>query len=715
MAFQIKFDYRFDHTGFFSDPVRRAALDAVGAIWENVIQDEFTDVPAGATFTVQDPSRRAALETVTLTEAIVDVLIFVGGGDLSGPLAVGGYDGVDLAGDIYEQRVSPDFRGTGAVTNFEPWAGTISFDTGIDWSFDLTEPIPFGLYDFFTVALHEIGHVLGFGTAPAFDNLIINHLFSGANARTVNNGRGIPVTNNGGHVVEGFAGDSVLLDPNVMSGMRLLPSVVDLAMLADIGYEIDGFTRQGSTPALTTEGDDPLVFGSDQDDLIDGLGGDDWIQGGAGNDTLLGGSGNDTLWGGAGVDMFQVQVGDGTVMLFDFDLNTEVIVLERSGFADMNAVLNSIGKPYSNVSRITFPDGTRIDVFHDSQSGSALGAANFQLRDDPAIVLSQPNLIIGTDADDTLLSGGGNDTVRGGLGNDRADLGDDDDLYTDVGFGWDTVFGGSGNDTLLGAAGNDDLSGQNGSDSIVGHAGDDLLSGGAGYDTLCGGTGNDTVHGGNGRDLVFMGGGDDLFVDTAQVGPAGNDTVFGNDGNDTIGGGGGNDAFHGQRGTDLVLGRNGFDRLFGGDQDDTLNGGNGNDTVVGGNGRDTAFLGTGNDVWFDNAQIRFGDDLVFGGIGNDTLHGNGGNDTLTGGAGADVFVFAPTIGEMTVTDFTPGIDILWLNSDLWGGGLSRQQMISQFEGQQPDGTPTLDFGDGHVIVLNGLASTDALVTSLEFF
>jgi len=212
-----------------------------------------------------------------------------------------------------------------------------------------------------------------------------------------------------------------------------------------------------------------------------------------------------------------------------------------------------------------------------------------------------------------------------------------------------------------------------------------------------------------------MGGGDDLFVDTAQVGPAGNDTVFGNDGNDTIGGGGGNDAFHGQRGTDLVLGRNGFDRLFGGDQDDTLNGGNGNDTVVGGNGRDTAFLGTGNDVWFDNAQIRFGDDLVFGGIGNDTLHGNGGNDTLTGGAGADVFVFAPTIGEMTVTDFTPGIDILWLNSDLWGGGLSRQQMISQFEGQQPDGTPTLDFGDGHVIVLNGLASTDALVTSLEFF
>lgn len=59
-------------------------------------------------------------------------------------------------------------------------------------------------------------------------------------------------------------------------------------------------------------------------------------------------------------------------------------------------------------------------------------------------------------------------------------------------------------------------------------------------------------------------------------------------------------------------------------------------------------------------------DILFGRSGNAALIGSSGNDlifglagdTLTGGAGADTFVFGAGFGKETVTDFTPGSDIL---------------------------------------------------------
>jgi ELWxxDGT repeat protein len=53
------------------------------------------------------------------------------------------------------------------------------------------------------------------------------------------------------------------------------------------------------------------------------------------------------------------------------------------------------------------------------------------------------------------------------------------------------------------------------------------------------------------------------------------------------------------------------------------------------------------------------DDDLRGGAGNDALNGGpGGNDRLTGGAGNDTFVFDPSLGRVTVTDFHPGQDHL---------------------------------------------------------
>lgn len=74
-------------------------------------------------------------------------------------------------------------------------------------------------------------------------------------------------------------------------------------------------------------------------------------------------------------------------------------------------------------------------------------------------------------------------------------------------------------------------------------------------------------------------------------------------------------------------------------------------------------------------QDTAGDDVMDGRGGNDILISTGGNDTMTGGSGADHFVFNPTGGTVTITDFEDGVDLL---------------DISAF-GFLPDGNSTLGY------------------------
>ena len=337
---KIEFDYSFDRNGFFNSPERRSALEKAGEIWSSLINDDFEAIPEGVEFTIQNPTT-GETETIILEEEIDDIVIYVGantspyGGSSDGQPLINNHschltgcvcckcsvsnnnninlsqrgvldsdnskilgkaqvDGIDLKGDIFQRRISDNFRDRGVVTDFEPWAGTISFNSEVNWDFSLDNPNPEQI-DFISVALHEIGHVLGIGTAPIFDSIGAGRNFDGVNALAVNNGDPIPLEADLGHIQEGFQGNNVLLDPTKNIG-RNLPSNIDLAILADIGYEIDGFTTQGSIPALaTSEGE--LIFGSIVNDNIDGLLGDDRIQGGLGKDTLFGSGGNDILFG----------------------------------------------------------------------------------------------------------------------------------------------------------------------------------------------------------------------------------------------------------------------------------------------------------------------------------------------------------------------------------------------------------------------------------
>lgn len=353
-------------------------------------------------------------ESITLTQAVDDLIIFVGAMNLPGStLGLAGPTGYSAEGDLFRSRITDDFRGLGPVTDFEPWAGSVTFDTGANWSFDLAGPVS-GKNDFISVAIHEIGHILGIGTSGAFDALVWGNSFHGVNATALNGGTPVPLHSDDSHVEEGFADNSVSLDPTLTVGTRTLPSDFDKAILADIGYEVAGFSKQGTQPAIATNsgetifgtiigdtidgkggadqiqgnaGNDVIsggggadtIFGEAGDDTLYGDAGDDRIQGGTGADVIRGGAGDDDIWGQSGNDIFVIGLGDGQNTVYDFSPSTEIIRLIDSGFSNVAQALAAISKPYSNVSRLTLSDGTYIDLFHSSQSGTPITASNIEL------------------------------------------------------------------------------------------------------------------------------------------------------------------------------------------------------------------------------------------------------------------------------------------------------------------------------------------------
>ena len=144
-----------------------------------------------------------------------------------------------------------------------------------------------------------------------------------------------------------------------------------------------------------------------------------------------------------------------------------------------------------------------------------------------------------------------------------------------------------------------------------------------------------TITGGNTDDILNGGSGRDLISgdagDDLLDGKEGDDILLGDRGNDIVYGWDGDDALYGGKGDDLLAGENGNDRIYGEHGHDILAGGRGHDILEGGTGRDVLKGDTGNDV-LDGGKNN--DDLA-GGSGDDILIGGGGQDALSGGAGED--------------------------------------------------------------------------------
>ena len=260
--------------------------------------------------------------------------------------------------------------------------------------------------------------------------------------------------------------------------------------------------------------------------------------------------------------------------------------------------------------------------------------------------------------------------------------------------------------SLTGNASDNTIVGSTGNDTLIGDAGNDKLNGGAGADVMTGGIGDDTYYVDHFGDQVFeaVGGGKDILyskVDftlaagqeievlrawAGRPGAMAGLSLTGNAFDNTI---------VGSTGNDTLIGDAGNDRLNGGVGVDVMTGGTGDDTYYIDNFADQVFeaIGGGKDILYSTVDYTLGagqevetlrvsgtvglaltgnelDNTLIGGAGNDRLQGGGGNDILKGGAGADTFVFAAGLdGTARIIDFQRGVDVLEVNSAMYGGGL----------------------------------------------
>lgn len=335
-----------------------------------------------------------------------------------------------------------------------------------------------------------------------------------------------------------------------------------------VTYGLNIRAGSGNNNIAAGKGDDTIQVGNGNNNISAGEGGDsvtagrgdNTIDGGKGDDSITAGNGSNTISGGEGSDAIKAGHGDNTIDGGD----------ENGGYYD---------RKYDDQGRVT------------EEKWIAYG--------DSITVGNGNNTVRGGAGNDTITAGNGNNTIDGG---DETDPNQYDRVYE---------YDSSGNQKII------QQKRVEFGDVITAGNGDNDISGGAGNDAVTAGKGSNTINGGAGNDTIIAGGKNSFWENLWGANAVGDNSIDGGDGDDIIvAKGNGNHALEGGSGNDYIQGGFGNDAISGGHGDDVLYGLDGNDKIDG---------GTGND-YIDGGK---GDDVLDGGTGKDIISGGLGNDTLT--------------------------------------------------------------------------------------
>ncbi len=253
----------------------KAALNAAAAYYSTILNDTLAAIlpptyssprvtvtwgwTLGFSNTVGSGSRTLSNEAIPADE----IRVYAGAQTFSGnTLAQGGFgshsttpsrtvignpNSTDITqmNAIEAQFISAYQRRNEPTNDFARWGGALSFDNDTNWHFSHTTPPPAGTTDFYSVSVHELGHVLGFGGAPEFDSLIKPAGFDGALAKAAYGGP-VPLTGDGGHWGDGVtstvygAGTSqtAIMVSTFPPTTRRQLTTLDAAALSDIGWSV---------------------------------------------------------------------------------------------------------------------------------------------------------------------------------------------------------------------------------------------------------------------------------------------------------------------------------------------------------------------------------------------------------------------------------------------------------------------------------------------
>jgi hypothetical protein len=249
LAVTVQFDYSLDTNGFFADTTRRTllqqaadsivsrftdTLSAIAPSGSNTWSMNFTHPGTGGTASISNPSIPANV-----------IRIYAGGRDLPGnTLGIGGPSGWNASGisaSWFDTIIARGNAGALATpkTDFAPFGGAITFDTGSTWHFGATTAGVSGKNDFLSVATHELCHAFGIGTAESWSNLSQTGVFVGAKSKQLY-GANVPLNPSADHWADGtkYLGVEAVMDPTITVGTRKLMTDLDFAGLDDLGWNV---------------------------------------------------------------------------------------------------------------------------------------------------------------------------------------------------------------------------------------------------------------------------------------------------------------------------------------------------------------------------------------------------------------------------------------------------------------------------------------------
>jgi hypothetical protein len=245
----IQFDYSFDSQGFFTThPEAKATLELAGHTLTDRFRDTLTAIePSGQndwTAHPFDPGGGGQLSIVSPTVPANTILVYAGGYVLGGTtLGIGGPGGYEAGGfqNWFDTLAARGQSGAldSPATDDGPWGGSITFDTTTNWNFALGKgPTNSSQSDFYSVATHELAHLLGFGTSDSFAARISGGVFTGLASGSVE------VSPDHGHWASGTKGtvggveQEAVMTPSITTGTRKRFSSIDWAGMSDLGWQL---------------------------------------------------------------------------------------------------------------------------------------------------------------------------------------------------------------------------------------------------------------------------------------------------------------------------------------------------------------------------------------------------------------------------------------------------------------------------------------------
>lgn len=303
----IRIDYSTDSSGFFNPntsngALARAAMNAAAAFYSDILNDELSAIQLPFNPAAGQPGKfygelggeatwyfkRKFLHPGTgVTNALLnssfaedEYVVFVGARPLpdselgrggsggwatsfarNGSFTTDELDQINAMNAAFQNAA----RNRGQASGFGSWGGSIAFNSSKTWHFNHNTNPGAGSFDFFSVALHELAHALGFGGVDEWEDLVSGSSFTGTRAVAFY-GSSVPLASatdlnhwssmiSNSTVYGASTAQTPIMVPDLPTATRRRLTNLDASALVDIGWQIDLPAAASSFSLTSTSGD----------------------------------------------------------------------------------------------------------------------------------------------------------------------------------------------------------------------------------------------------------------------------------------------------------------------------------------------------------------------------------------------------------------------------------------------------------------------------